>query len=98
MIEKPYGKFTLEQFKHFVDLFHESQKMAPELEKVVKEANPETLKRFLGDNLSWHGYYEMSFIKHMTHGVFILGWQDDVKEFPKQEDPQQALFDFFQKN
>lgn len=97
MSGKPYGKFTLEQFKRFNQLFHESRHLAPELETVIQEAEPDKLKRIFGDGFSWFSFYELTFKEHMAKGIFILGWQDDLHHIAKAPDPQQAFFDFFQK-
>jgi hypothetical protein len=95
MIEKPYGKFTLDQFKQLTDLVHESQNLAPTLEKVFREADPQRLKEILGDNFSWVHHYEQSFNDHITWGVLILDWQDEIKKAAQADDPQQYFFDFF---
>jgi hypothetical protein len=90
MIEKPYGKFTLEQFKQLNDTLRETQQLAPTLEKVIQETDPQKLNRILGDNFSWFSYYEMPFHDHMAMGALILGWQDDLKKAAQSKDPQQA--------
>jgi hypothetical protein len=75
MTGKPYGKFTLEQFKQLNDILHESQQLAPTLEKAIQDTDPQKLKRILGDNFSWFNYYEMPFYEHMAMGALILDWQ-----------------------
>jgi len=94
MISKPYGKFTLEQLKQFKDLVHDTRNLAPSLEQVINEADPQKLKAIVGENFSWFHYYEMSFIDHMAWGTLILNWQDDLRHAAQSEDPQQAFFDF----
>lgn len=99
MSGKPsYGKFTLEQFKHFNDLFQESQKIAPEFEKVMQETEPQKITKILGEKFSWYHYYEMPFNEHMAHGALILDWQDDLHRIAKSPDPQKAFFEFFHRN
>lgn len=98
MIEKPYGKFTLEQLKQFSTLLHETRNLESELGKVIRNADPQKTKAILGDNFSWFHFYEMSFKDHMAWGALILNWQDTLKTAAQSDDPQQSFFDFFYKN
>jgi hypothetical protein len=72
MIDKPYGKFTLEQFKQFNELVHDTRNLVPTFEKVMREADPQKLNAILGANFSWFHYYEMPFNDHITWSVLIL--------------------------
>ncbi len=94
MIQKPYGKFTLEQFKELGELVRETQSLAPTLEQVFGEADPEKLKTILGENFSWWKYYEMPFNDHIAWSVLILDWQDELQKAASSVDPQQAFMDF----
>ena len=96
MIDKPYGKYTLDQLKKFVELLHESRNIAPELEKIFHETDPKRLKAILGESLSWSHFYEMPFNKHISSGLLVLDWKDDFKKAVQSEDPQQYIFDFFE--
>ena len=94
MIAKPYGKFTLEQLKQLTDLLRETRSLAPTLEQVFLESDPQKLKIILGDNFSWFKYYEMSFNHHMTWSILILDWQDALRRAADAVDPQQAFLNF----
>ena len=95
MIKKPYGNYTLDQLKQFTDLVRESRNMAPELEKVMQEINPQKLNTILGNNFSWFLFYELSFNEHIQAGMQILDWQDAIKPSTQSDDPQQYVFNFF---
>ncbi len=94
MIQKPYGKFNLEQFKALSELVRETQSLAPTLEQAFQETNLEKLKAILGDCFFWWHYYEMPFNDHITWSVIILDWQDELKKAAASDDPQQAFMDF----
>lgn len=94
MTHKPYGKFTLEQFKALSEFVRETQSLTPTLEQTFQEADPEKFKTILGENFSWWKYYEMSFKDHITWSVLILDWQDELKRAAASPDPQQAFLDF----
>lgn len=94
MNTKPYGKFTLDQFKQLNEFVHETRNATPEFEKVMRDADPQKLKAILGNNFSWFHFYEMPFNDHIACGVLILDWQDDLKLAAQSEDPQQYFFDF----
>lgn len=96
MIEKPYGKFTLQQLKELTCLLRECRTVASEeLEKVFRENDPVKLKKILGDNFSWFHYYEMTFHDHIACSVIILDWQDEIIRAARSDDPQQAFIEFF---
>jgi hypothetical protein len=95
MIEKPYGKFTLDQLHQIKVTLHESRNIAPELEKVFREADPQKTKAILGDSFSWFHYYEMTFNDHIACGVLVLDWQDAIKQAAQAHDPQQYFLDFY---
>lgn len=94
MIDKPYGKFTLDQLKQFNELVRDTRNLNPTFEKILRETDPQKLKAILGDNFSWFKYYEMPFNDHIAWSVLILDWQDELKRIAKSEDPQQAVLDF----
>lgn len=95
MIEKPYGKFTLEQLKQITGLVHQSKNLAPTFEKVMRETDPKKLKAIVGENFSWFHYYEKPFNEHIGWAVVMLDWQDDLRRAAQSEDPQQHFLDFF---
>lgn len=97
MSEKPYGKFNLEQLKELSQFVNETRELAPTLENVFREANPQKLKEILGENFSWVHFYEMPLNEHVAWGALILDWKDDLAIAAKAEDPQQAFFDFLKR-
>jgi hypothetical protein len=78
-------------------MVHESKKLAPELEKVMRDVEPQKLKTILGKNFSWFNFYELPFNEHIALLVLILNWQDDIKRAAQSDDPQQYAIDFFNK-
>lgn len=94
MIEKPYGKLTLEQLKTLAYQVHEARQFGQTLEPTMREAGAKKLKEILGDDFSWFEFYEFSFDYHMAFAVLIIGWQDAVKSAAQSDDPQQAFLDF----
>lgn len=95
METKPYGKFTLEQLKQVLDLIHESRRVFPYLETVLREAGPEQVKTILGENFSWTYFYEMPFKEHIARSLFVLDWQHEIRKAARSNDPQQYALDFF---
>lgn len=95
MLEKPYGKFTLEQLKQITGLVHQTKNLTPTFEKVMQETDPQKLKSIVGENFSWFQYYEMPFNEHIGLAILMLDWQDDLRRAAQSDDPQQHFLDFF---
>jgi len=95
MIEKPYGKYTLDQLKQITDLVHQTKNLTSTFEKVMQETDPQKLKTILGENFSWFDCYELPFNLHIGLVVVILGFQDDLRLAAQSDDPQQHFLDFF---
>jgi hypothetical protein len=98
MHEKSYGKFTLEQLKQFNNFLIIAKNLAPELQQVIRDADPEKRNFILGDDFSWHYFYEMSFKEHMAYSVFILDWQGKLQQAVESDDPQQFILDELSKD
>lgn len=94
MIQKPYGKFNLEQLQELSKFVNETRDLEPMLENVFREVEPQKFKEILGDDFSWFHFYEMPLIEHATWGVLMLDWKDELALAAKSEDPQKAFFDF----
>jgi hypothetical protein len=94
MIQKEYGKFTLEQFENITNRLREANKLSQSFEPLMQEAGLEKLKEILTDNFSWCSFYELPFEQHMAATVLIFGWMDEVKLAAQADDPQQYFLDF----
>jgi hypothetical protein len=97
MTGKPYGKFTLEQLKQFNDFVHEVMNLPIELEKLLQQTDFNKIHNIVGQNFSWIKYYELPFKEHLAWGALILNFQDELRQAAQSLDPQQTIFDLFEK-
>ena len=95
-MEKEYGKLSADQFRRLINKLPEISAGAKELGEELRLATPEKVRAVLDKGIYWAAFYEVPFVEDVALGMYVLGHGDQVKEFAKAEDPQEALLRFME--
>ena len=79
LMEKEYGRLTLDQFRDVVKKLPEIRGQMNELPHLLN-SKPERLNEILGSGYYWAGIYELSLSKQIARLMVLMGWQGFLKD------------------
>lgn len=91
MGSKEYGKLTADQFQRFIGKLPEFQKTIKDLPQVLRDGDPENIKKVIAEGLYWAPLYELPLVLHCATALHVLGLSEWLKDIAMSADPQERL-------